>query len=609
MRMNRIVNLNLRAKLILLYFLTIFIPLLVTGQIILSVSGKKIIEQTTSITQESSTQTALNVQDRLGGYVDIVNRLSVDQTLINYLNPDRVYASELESIDAYDLYLKPVTFYDFNYKNPLAKLNILFLNATLLQDHNIFIFADDEARARRDYREAVQAGGKLVWGVSGDEVFVARSVYNIKKRLTAVISMQVPEDSLYALISESKMSDKIAVIADGGGNVISSNDRELVGRSVADRTFFRPDAAAPFEVRDSADGRSYKVIVGKLGGSSSLPDWRILTLVPIDHLIDDERKIRQTGLLVMGLGLVVSCGIFLLALGRITDRVKALVKKMQTVKNGELSLLQDEGAQDEIGALTRNFNGMIENLQRSIYENYEVNLKLKDITIKKQEAELYALQNQIHPHFLFNTLESIRMGLHNQGDEETATIVMNFANLFRHLLHWQGEFIPLREEIDLVRKYLTIQKYRFRERIQYELEIEPGLAEALIPKLTLQPLVENAVKHGAESTRSGRIRVSVRAAGDGTMVAAIVDNGKGIPPEQLARIRRELADPEIKKSGSIGLKNVHDRIHLHFGPEYGVTIDSPAEEGGTLVRVTMPIRSAKDGTEGGNRDVQSSDRG
>ncbi|MBW7458156.1 sensor histidine kinase [Paenibacillus sepulcri] len=592
------VRLNLRAKLIILYFLTIFIPLLVTGQVILSMSGKKIIEQTTNITQGSSVQTARNIQTLLSSYVDIVNRLSVDQTLNNYLNPERVYESELDSIDAYDLYLKPVTYYDFNYKEPAAELNILFLNQTLLQDYNIFIHADDKVRQRADYLAAVHGEGALVWGNKDDKVYIARSIYNNNRQLTAVISMQIPESSLYALMMETDQSGKTMLIADRSGYTISSNDRELIGSFIDKKDYFQPDASQPFDMKEERAGKSYKVIVEPLGNGKQYPDWRLFTLIPLDRLINDEQTIRRTGLWVLALGLVVSCGIFILALNRITDRVKALVKKMQVVKNGELSVLKDKGAKDEIGELTSNFNEMIVNLERSIYENYEVNLKLKDSTIKKQEAEMYALQNQINPHFLFNTLESIRMGLHNKGDQETALVVMNFSKLFRHLLNWQGEFIELREEIDLVRKYLVIQKYRFQERVQYELDIDQSLTGALIPKLTIQPLVENAVKHGAESVRdNGRIRLSIEKMADPVMRIVIEDNGRGIPAETLRQIRKELESQEIKKSGSIGLKNVHDRIQLHFGNKFGVTIESPPE-GGTRVCLTMPVVTGIPGANG-----------
>jgi two-component system sensor histidine kinase YesM len=234
---------------------------------------------------------------------------------------------------------------------------------------------------------------------------------------------------------------------------------------------------------------------------------------------------------------------------------------------------------------------MIESLQQLIYDNYEANLKLKDITIKKQEAELYALQNQINPHFLFNTLESIRMGLHNKGDDETAVIVLNLSKLFRYSLSWQGELIRLREELELVSRYLSIQKYRFEQKISYRIELPEPLADAWIPRFTVQPVVENAVKHGLESIReNGYLTVRVTTAREAdaeTMAIVVEDNGAGIQAQTLVHIREALASGEMRKTGSIGLKNVHDRIALHYGAGYGVAVESEPEQG-TRVTITIP---------------------
>jgi two-component system, sensor histidine kinase YesM len=587
MKAFRFSKLNLQGKLLLLYFLTIFVPLLVTGQIILSISGKKIIEQTTSITQEASQQTAKNIQVLLNQYVDIVNRLSFDQQLNNYLNPSRFYESDLESIDAYSLYLKPVTYYDFNFKEPTAKLKIYFLNTTLLQDYNTFVFANQEKQNLPEYKAAVRAGGELVWGKDNERIYIARTMYNMQKQLVAVVSIEIPETRLNALIMEREKS--MMFITDAAGSVISTNTKEFAGLTIKNKPFFKPGEQLPFDVTDEELGTRYKVVTETLGNGSYYPDWHLFTLIPLDRLINDEQNIRRTGLLVSSLGLIISCGIFMLSLTRITSRIKALVRKMRVVRTGELTVMVDHGPTDEVGVLTQNFNEMIQELKRSIYNNYEVNLKLKDITIKKQEAELYALQNQINPHFLFNTLESIRMGLHNKGDDEMAVIVLNLSKLFRNLLNWQGEFIPLREEIELVNKYLSIQKYRFQDKIQYQTLLPESLKDVYIPKLTIQPVVENAVKHGIEGIRGqGNITVRAEDAENGAMRIVVEDDGAGIPLDKLQRIQQELESPEIKKSGSIGLKNVHDRIALHFGPAYGVTIESK-NGSGTRVVISMPL--------------------
>lgn len=591
MRMNPLPQANLRTKLVLLYVLTIVIPLVVIGYIVMSVYGSKVVEQTTSITQENTVQTARNLQVLLAQYVDIVNRLSYDQQLNDYLTPSRVYKTDLESIDAYSLYLKPATFYDYNYKEPDAQIKIFFHNETLLQDGIMFVHADYEVQNLAEYRSARAAEGRLVWGTARGRIYIARAMYTAQGQLSAVVSLQIPENRLYSLIAESEKSDRTVLIADSRGTVITASRRELVGGSLLGQAYFRPQAqaSAPFDYVDRAAGRSFKVIEESLGDGQQFLDWRLITLVPLDRIMDEEHRIRRLFLLATLGGLLISCILFLWVLNRITKRIKRLVRKMQTVKNGSLSVMQETGASDEIGALTRSFNDMIEHLQRSIYENYVVNLELKDITIRKQEAELYALQNQINPHFLFNTLESIRMGLHNKGDSETSVIVLSLSKLFRNTLYTQGEFVRLGEELEMIGSYMSIQQYRFGERIRYEVELPEALEDATIPKLTVQPIVENAVKHGIESASgNGTIAIVVRQIGPDAMEIEVQDNGAGITPERLAQLEKELAARDMKKASGIGLKNVQDRLLLHYGAPYGLTVTGGGA--GVSVKLTMPIR-------------------
>ncbi|WP_127582816.1 cache domain-containing sensor histidine kinase [Paenibacillus koleovorans] len=591
MKLNPVPRANLRTKLVLLYMLTIALPLVAVGYIVISVYGSKVVEQTTSITRENTIQTARNLQVMLAQYVEIVNRLSYDQQLNDYLTPSRVYRSDLESIDAYSLYLKPATFYDYNYKELDAQIKIFFQNETLLQDGIMFLHADFEVQNLAEYRSARAAEGRLVWGTALGRIYIARAMYNVQGQLVAVVSLQIPESRLRSLIDESEGSGKTVLIADSRGSVITSSDRGLVGDSLLGRAYFRPvqQKSAPFDYVDPETGKSFKVIEESLSDGQQFLDWRLLTLVPLDRIINEEKTIRRVFLLVSLGALLLSCVIFLSVLNRITTRIKLLVRKMQTVKQGELTMMKETGVSDEIGALARSFNDMIEHLQRSIYENYEVNLQLKDITIRKQEAELYALQNQINPHFLFNTLESIRMGLHNKGDAEMSGLVLKLSKLFRNTLYWQGELIRLHEELEMIESYLTIQKYRFEDRIQYSLDLPELLRDAYVPKLTIQPIVENAVKHGLEGiSGKGLITIAVREERPGVMEIAIQDNGSGIAPERLALLTEELASHDLKKSKSIGMKNVQDRLQLHYGPEYGITVSSEGE--GVRVTVTLPIR-------------------
>ncbi|WP_116059260.1 cache domain-containing sensor histidine kinase [Cohnella phaseoli] len=573
---------NLRAKLILLYLFAIMLPLLLIAQVLLKVSENQIIRQTTELTKESSRQSANNVQDLLKQYADLATHYSFDRQLQEYLNPAMDYSDYIDSIEAYQYYLKPIT-YNFTLDAATAKLSIYFLNDTLLPGLGIYRKVDDVVELFHPYRRAVEAGREVVWGKEADEIYVSRTIRNASGDLYGVIELKFPEDRLYALIRESDPKEKTIALADVNGSIISSNDRQLIGKKV-------PDEFA------SAGGASGKPIVGESPGQfktiavpidgKNMPAWTLITQVPIDSLLTEARYVRNVGLIVLGSTLLVSFLLFTLLLGRITSRVRQLVSTMGKVKQGLFIRAPERDSGDEISQLTRSFNLMVAGLERSIEDNYVTGLSLKDAELKKREAELYALQSQINPHFLFNTLESIRMKLIASDDpREASDMVLNLSKILRKSLNWHGNIVSVREEIELVRCYLDIQKYRFRNKISDELDIPEELAEMSIPKLIIQPIVENAIKHGIENKKgSGSIALRIRRQGDRVRIA-VEDDGVGIDEQRLSSIRASLTMKDaIRVEGrSIGLRNVHERIVLQYGKDYGLSIESAVNLGTTVV--------------------------
>ncbi|MGB9846391.1 MAG: PocR ligand-binding domain-containing protein [Desulfotomaculales bacterium] len=210
-----------------------------------------------------------------------------------------------------------------------------------------------------------------------------------------------------------------------------------------------------------------------------------------------------------------------------------------------------------------------------------------------REIELKALLNQINPHFLFNTLNTIEMLAMMEGARQTPGIVHSLAEIFRHSLFAAADLVSVREELNCVNNYLTIQKCRFGDRIRVINKIPPRLMDLSIPVLTLQPLVENAVLHGLEPLeKKGRLKLEGRVeAGD--VILQVIDNGVGIPPDKLGQIQQQL-DRLDDAPNKIGLVNVQKRCRLHFGPSYGIRISSTAGKG-TAVSLRLPVRAGKEG--------------
>lgn len=225
----------------------------------------------------------------------------------------------------------------------------------------------------------------------------------------------------------------------------------------------------------------------------------------------------------------------------------------------------------------------------------------------KTEAELHALQNQINPHFLYNTLEIIRSRALVQGNGDVAEMVESLALQFRYCINHSGEMATLQEELDHVRNYLLIQRYRFGDHFRYKELLEEGNGTILgskLPVMTLQPIVENALLHGVNPrVEGGCITLRVRATSRRLHIA-IEDDGVGIPEEELQRVRKALLENTpagYQRAGSshslgIAMRNVNQRIRFYFGENYGVDITSTRGVG-TSVFVTLPLLYT-DGDEG-----------
>ncbi len=210
-----------------------------------------------------------------------------------------------------------------------------------------------------------------------------------------------------------------------------------------------------------------------------------------------------------------------------------------------------------------------------------------------RRAEFELLQAQINPHFLYNTLDAIVWSAESKDEEQVIRMTRSLSDFFRASLSKGRDYISIKDEILHVRSYLEIQQIRYQDILSYEISIDDRYLDAMIPKMTLQPVVENAIYHGIKNKRGGgRITISAQDDEKG-FVIRIEDNGKGMSPERLEKVRDGLINKAPAENGIYGLYNVNERIQLHFGKEYGLTIQSEYDKG-TVVSVLLPICPAKD---------------
>lgn len=310
------------------------------------------------------------------------------------------------------------------------------------------------------------------------------------------------------------------------------------------------------------------------------------TSTQYQHMREGFRRWETIYLVVMA----TAVGFSLLAAWGISRGVYIPIRKLHdmtaTITHNDLQALVTHDNVDEITELGLSFNIMVGRIR-----------ELLDAKVKEQEnlkkAELRALQAQINPHFLYNTLDTIIWMTESKKTDQVIEIVRALSSFFRLSLSKGRDWITIAEEVERTRNYLTIQKMRYREILDYRIEIDECVMSNTVLKLILQPLVENALYHGIKNRRAGGtivVRALQRSGSD--ILLQVEDNGIGFTPDRLARVRHELDEDsgEIRLESGFGIGNVHKRIRLYYGSQYGVSIWSEHQVG-TLVSVAIPART------------------
>lgn len=289
-------------------------------------------------------------------------------------------------------------------------------------------------------------------------------------------------------------------------------------------------------------------------------------------------------LLAFGVMLAV---ILLLVLLIVAQTVSGIVRPIErlrqvtgAVAHGDFEARAETTGPAEIADLSGSVNDMTVHLEAMVS-------KIKEDESKMRHAELRLLQEQINPHFLYNTLDTIVWLIESDSTDEAVDMVVSLSQFFRLVLSHGAEYISIREEEQHIRSYLKIQQARYHDILDYEIDMDPAIYPYKILKLTLQPLVENALYHGIKYKRAmGKITITGRMQ-ERRIVLKVQDNGVGMEPEKLAHLRREIERPCKDTEGGFGLANVNERIRIYFGDYYGMQIDSVQGEG-TTVTVTIP---------------------
>ncbi len=454
------------------------------------------------------------------------------------------------------------------------------------RDHAEFKQADDLI-GQDWYGKAMEANGKVVISSSHvQHVYLKeyRWVVSISRQLgqpgqpgSGVLMVDLNLNVINNLCKQIELGNRGYVfILDPVGDLIYHPQQQLLYsrlKSEAISTLLDTnDSSIPIQEND--DRKIYTIRTNEFG-------WKVIGVTYPDELVGNKKEIRTTSVMAGILFLIVALSISIFLSFRLTKPIIRLESLMKKVEKGDFNIRVEVESTDEIGKLSRSFNlmiGKIKDLMGQIVQEQEM----------KRISELKAMQAQIHPHFLYNTLDSIIWMAEMGKMEEVVKMTSALAKLFRSSISKGDELVPIEVELEHIHNYLTIQNIRYKNKFTYSIDVDPAINACKTLKIVLQPLVENAIYHGLKQQAVvGHITITGRRE-NGVIVLQVIDDGVGMIEEQAQALIDKGRQGEDGKG--VGLQNVNHRIRLYFGESYGLEIVSELEEGTTVTLRIPEIR-------------------
>lgn len=586
-----------RTKLLLSYFFVVLLPIILIGSFLISSTVSTAINRTNYIYSISFRQLSDNIKNQLDSYQYILNGYTMEDMIMQYI--ETVYARKTpyylkyqDFIKVNDIFLRKINITS----SGELKVSIYSSNNSIIADGRFIKRISTNTKRQQWYKNILKARGKtVITGMhsesGGQEIIMLGSLINTKG--TNIIVMEIPENDIYTLMEKEGMSMKVFLL-DSNNNVLSTTERKNLFKSAKNipilKSFnFDGKDTINFETKNTKNVLFYQ----PLNDNLTTTDLKVVSIVSPEALLKDIGGIvRYSILFYIGSAVIAILLAFLLS-DRFSRRIKLLMKNMSEIKNGKFEVFAKFEVNDEIGELSKSFENMINRINILTNEVYL-------LEIKNKEAEISSLQSQINPHFLFNFMESIRMNLWQKGDFVTSEIIEKFATLLRKSIDWSKSEILLQQELELIATYLAIQKYRYGEKLNYNINVDESVLIYPILKFILQPIVENAIYHGIEM-KKGKGEVNIYSQQEKDILKLIIeDNGVGIDEANLDNVRNQIyaEKSKIPDSKQIGIRNVHQRIKLRYGAEYGIRIYS-IKGRGTRVEIILPSKYV----EGRNANV------
>ncbi|RIX59692.1 sensor histidine kinase [Paenibacillus nanensis] len=583
-------NIRLKNKMIISIVVVVFVPVLLVGSILTVSYRQNVLDQATQQTMNNVDKIKKHVTDMLRMPIEISNNLQVDDRLSNLVNSR--YETTFELVKAY---------WDFRYFQDYVQLykeihNVRFYTDPPMPISNWdFLNADESVKNSEWYREALDnPGSSIAWRYIADETKENRPYLSLIRRIDfplyrshGVLVIDLDQNELNGLLSQEPFD---TMIFDSQGFIVAAKYPQWVGRNIDSMDFAKDLSDKPAGAYEfHYEGKPSKIVVEEVIPPYSRNGLKVVSVFTIDSIVSDANQVGRLGFTIIAASLSIAIVLIYIISSFLSHRLLLLNKVLNKVSMGNLNVESDVDGNDEIGALSKQFNHMIASIRSLMEEVRESHMQKNMLELRQRDIKLKMMASQINPHFLFNALESIRMKAFVKGDEEISNVVHLLGKLMRRSIEVGDRKITLEEEFDIVRCYLELQKFRFDdERLTYKLDLDYSAMKAEIPPLIVQPLVENAVLHGLEEVEEGGLVIINARVESDRVVITVEDNGCGIPEDKMQAIEHSFQDMEDAEEHRIGFRNVHQRLILTYGEGFGLKLECPPGSG-TRVTFSIPL--------------------
>ena len=576
-------------KIVFLFCIGIVVPMIFLQAVSYLETERGIKERMLKTVNEALDDKTLKIRSVLSETAALEKRYSTNETLYQCL--DKNYTKDLEYLIQYqETFL--VLFSDMNlYPYHIRNIRLYTDNPTLMNGAYVRKTEDmalESLGEALDYVNVYPMNGerdtyvrtshetRRIVGTSDSRSLSIIRAFNHYRQYDTyqkLIRVDVECEDLLEILRETNLFDNM-ILTDSNGRVIAALNQYSNSGSM-----------------DLFDAEQIKNN-GQMLLSRELSDFGLTLYGSYDmnSISQEFQSSRIQSIFLAVISILFALGCVYLVAGNISRRLNRLVTQADEIAQGNfIKKAESSTAQDEFGVLEKSMDRMSAQLEDLIEREYKAQVQQAQLERETNQARFLALQSQVNPHFMFNALESIRLKARVKGEIETAQMIKYMAKMFRNLIEWDDNIITVREEIAFLDEFLHIQEYRFEDEFSYEIHVQEEAYECKIPKMILQPLVENACVHGLEAIDDKRwvgICVSVDFTKN-MLYLQVEDNGGGMTAEKLEALKVSFQEKD-EKGKSVGLKNVYRRLSLYYGDRMTFDIESIVGRG-TICRICIPL--------------------